>query len=223
MSYKVLIADDEERIRILVGDFLKSEGYTVLEAADGQEAIDIFYEDPSIHLLVLDVMMPMFNGFEVVDEIRKISQVPIIMLTAKNTEKDELKGFNTGADEYITKPFRPSILMVRIKALLNRTYGPAEIKTMGCLAMNTAQHSVKVNGSSLTLSRTEFKLLSYLVTNEGNALSREQILNNVWGYDYYGTERTVDTHMNRLRVKLDAAGDYIHTIRGYGYKFEVNL
>lgn len=221
MSYKILIADDEERLRILVSDFLKTNGHSVLEASNGEEAINQFYEDPTIHLLILDVMMPLMDGFEVLDEIRKISQVPVIMLTAKNAEQDELKGFNTGADEYITKPFRPTILMARVKALLNRTYGSSEAIIYGCMTIDTEQHSLKVNDSSIQLSQTEFKLLSYMINNQDNVLSRDQILNNVWGFDYYGTARTVDTHMNRLRIKLQDAGDYIKTIRGYGYKFEV--
>jgi len=221
MPYKILIADDEARIRILVGDFLKAQGHQVIEAADGDQAIDLFYEDPSVHLLILDVMMPGSNGFEVLEEVRKINKVPVIMLTAKNAEQDELKGFNIGADEYVTKPFRPSILMARVSALLKRVYGNMEAVDYGCLTMDESQHSVKVNGQSPQLSQTEFKLLQYLVSNRDNALSRDQILDNVWGFDYYGTARTVDTHMNRLRVKLGDAGNYIKTIRGYGYKFEV--
>ncbi len=221
MSYKILIADDEERLRILVSDFLKTNDHIVIEASNGEEAINLFYEDPTIHLLILDVMMPLMDGFEVLDEIRKISQVPVIMLTAKNAEQDELKGFNTGADEYITKPFRPTILMARVKALLNRTYGSSEATIYGCMIIDTEQHSLKVHDTSIQLSQTEFKLLTYMINNQGNVLSRDQILNNVWGFDYYGTARTVDTHMNRLRIKLKDAGDYIKTIRGYGYKFEV--
>ena len=221
MSYKILIADDEERIRILVSDFLKTNDYSVLEAKNGEEAINLFYEDPTIHLLLLDVMMPLMDGFEVLDEIRKISQVPVIMLTAKSAEQDELKGFNTGADEYITKPFRPTILMARVKALLNRTYGASATSIYGCLTIDTEQHSLKVNDEVIQLSQTEFKLLTYMINNQDNVLSRDQILNNVWGFDYYGTARTVDTHMNRLRIKLKDAGNYITTIRGYGYKFEV--
>ncbi len=221
MSYKILIADDEERLRILVSDFLKTNGHSVIEASNGEEAVNQFYEDPTIHLLILDVMMPLMDGFEVLDEIRKISQVPVIMLTAKNAEQDELKGFNTGADEYITKPFRPTILMARVKALLNRTYGSSEATIYGCMIIDTEQHSLKVHDTSIQLSQTEFKLLTYMINNQGNVLSRDQILNNVWGFDYYGTARTVDTHMNRLRIKLKEAGNYIKTIRGYGYKFEV--
>ncbi len=222
MAYKILIADDEERIRILLSDFLKNEHYLIVEAADGDEAISKFYEDPSISLLILDVMMPKYNGFEVLDEIRKISQVPVIMLTARNGETDELKGFNCGADEYITKPFRPSILTARVKAILKRVYGQEDTLILGELSINILEHSVKVGGINLNLSLREYSLLTYLTANAGKALSREQILNNVWGYDYYGTSRTVDTHMNRLRIKLDNAGNYITTLRGYGYKFEVH-
>jgi len=221
MTYKILIADDEERLRILISDFLKINQYTVIEAKDGQEAIDLFYEDPSIHLLILDVMMPHFTGFQVLEEIRKISQVPAIILTARNTENDELKGFSTGADEYITKPFRPTILMARIKALITRTYGAEESHDYGCLKIDTLKHKVTVKGATIQLSQTEYKLLNYLVTNNQKALSRDQLLDNVWGFDYYGTARTVDTHMNRLRIKLNEAGNYITTLRGYGYKFEV--
>ncbi len=223
MTYKILIADDEERIRILVADFLKREDYIIIEAKDGQEAIDLFYEDPSIHLLILDVMMPYFNGYEVLSEVRKLSSVPVIMLTAKNSEQDELKGFNEGADEYITKPFRPSILVARVKSILSRVYGNNEAVSFGCLKIDQQKHHVSVNDLTITLSQTEYNLLLYLVGNLGNVLNRDQILNNVWGYDYYGTSRTVDTHMNRLRDKLLEAGSYIQTVRGYGYKFEVNV
>lgn len=221
MTYNILIADDEPRMRILIADFLRTEGINVLEASDGEEALDIFYETPDIHLVILDVMMPKMNGWDVCGEIRETSQVPVIMLTAKNTEQDELTGFDKGSDEYITKPFRPAILVARIKALLTRTYGQLQTTEYGCLSVDYTNHNVTVSGSPIKLSNTEFKLLSYLIQNKDNLLSRDQLLNNVWGYDYEGTDRTVDSHMNRLRAKLDDAGAYIQTVRGFGYRFEV--
>lgn len=221
MKHKILIADDEARMRILVSDFLNNEGYEVLEAADGEVAIDLFYESTDVHLVILDVMMPGMDGWDVCKEIRKSSQVPIIMLTAKNSEQDELTGFKHGSDEYITKPFRPAILVARVNALIKRTYGDQSATNYGCLTVDYNNHSVKANNQSIKLSQTEFKLLAYLIQNQDNLLSRDQLLNNVWGYDYEGTDRTVDSHMNRLRSKLLDAGDYIQTIRGFGYKFEV--
>ncbi|MCM1989539.1 response regulator transcription factor [Oceanirhabdus seepicola] len=223
MNKKILIADDELRMRILISDFLSLEGYEILEAQDGKEALDIFTQDPNIHLVILDVMMPYFDGWQVCEKIRMNSSVPIIMLTAKNTEPDELTGFKSGADEYITKPFSPSIFVARVNALFNRTYSPLEsdIIIKGALNINTKQHKVTVLNSPVTLSSTEFKLLTYMIENEGSVLTRENLLDQVWGYDYEGTDRTVDTHMNRLRIKLKKSGIYIKTIRGYGYKFEV--
>jgi len=223
MNKKILIADDELRMRILISDFLSLEGYEIIEAQDGKEALDIFTKDPNIHLIILDVMMPYFDGWSVCKEIRNNSSVPIIMLTAKNTEPDELTGFKSGADEYITKPFSPSIFVARVNSLFNRTYSPiqSDIIVRGSLNINTKQHKVTVLDSPITLSSTEFKLLTYMIENEGSVLTRENLLDQVWGYDYEGTDRTVDTHMNRLRIKLKESCNYIKTIRGYGYKFEV--
>ncbi|WP_461205362.1 response regulator transcription factor [Clostridium sp. DL1XJH146] len=221
MKYKILIADDEMRIRILISDFLTNEGYEIIEAADGKKAIEKFLDDPTIKLVILDIMMPFFNGWEVCEEIRKVSTVPIIMLTAKSEEKDELNGFRKGTDEYITKPFSPSILVARVNALMNRTYGNRDYLIKGNLAMDTYKHIVKSETNIVELSSTEYKLLLYMIQNEETVLSREMLLNNIWGYDYEGTDRTVDTHINRLRFKLDPCGKYIVTVRGYGYKFEV--
>ncbi len=221
MKKKILIADDESKMRILISDFLTNEGYSVLEASNGQEAVDKFTEDPSIHLVILDIMMPLLNGWEACSQIRKISKVPILMVTAKNSENDEIQGFKKGTDEYIKKPFNPIVLMARINALMKRTYGESNMMQKGNLLIDSELHHVTSNGTAIELSQTEFKLLLYMIDNENFVLSREQLLNYVWGYDYDGTERTVDTHMNRLRIKLLSSGDYLKTIRGFGYKFEV--
>lgn len=221
MKHKILIADDEQRMRILISDFLSAEGFDVIEAKDGNEALEHFYNDPDIHLILLDVMMPGQDGWEVCSAIRLTSQVPIIMLTAKSSEQDELTGFKNGSDEYITKPFRPAILVARVKALINRVYGSEELTSYGSLTIDYGNHTVMSDNQPIKLSLTEFNLLTYLIQNKGHLLSREQLLNNVWGYDYDGTDRTVDSHMNRLRSKLLESGSYLHTIRGYGYKFEV--
>ncbi|WP_273327275.1 response regulator transcription factor [Vallitalea guaymasensis] len=225
MNKTILIAEDESRMRILVSDFLTMEDYNILEAKDGRQAIDIFMKNPNIHLVILDVMMPYYNGWEVCEEIRKMSNVPIIMLTAKNTEPDELNGFKYGADEYITKPFSPSIFVARVNALIKRTYCTLEQDEIikGNLSINVNQHKVTANKIPVDLSQTEYNLLLYMIQNEGQVFNRNQLLNNVWGYDYQGTDRTIDTHINRLRIKLKDCGNYIQTIRGYGYKFEVNL
>lgn len=208
-------------MRILISDFLTNEGYEIIEASDGKEAIDKFFKDPSIHLVILDIMMPYFNGLEVCEEIRKISKVPIIMLTAKVSENDELFGFRKGSDEYIKKPFSPSILVARVNALINRTYKGEENISKGNLKIDTETHTVTASGELINLSITEYKLLLYMINNETSVLSRDTLLNNVWGFDYDGTDRTVDTHINRLRMKLKTCGDYVTTVRGYGYKFEV--
>ncbi|WP_105616252.1 response regulator transcription factor [Vallitalea okinawensis] len=223
MSKKILIADDELRMRILVSDFLSMEGYDIVEAIDGKEAIDLFTDDPGIHLVILDVMMPFYDGWEACKAIREMSSVPIIMLTAKNREPDELNGFKSGADEYITKPFSPTIFVARVNALIKRTYGDDEQDEIikGDLCIYPKQCRVTVTGNPVELSQTEFDLLLYMIQNETQVLSRDQLLNQVWGYDYEGTDRTVDTHINRLRIKLQACGSYIQTKRGYGYKFEV--
>lgn len=224
MNKKILIAEDEIRMRILVSDFLTMENYDILEAEDGRQAINIFMKNPDIHLVILDVMMPYYNGWEVCQEIRNVSNVPIIMLTAKNKEPDELNGFKFGADEYITKPFSPSIFVARVNALIKRTYCNLDQDEIikGCLSINVNQHKVIMNKTPIELSQTEYNLLLYLIQNEGQVFTRDQLLNGVWGYDYQGTDRTIDTHINRLRIKLKECGHYIQTIRGYGYKFEVN-
>jgi len=221
---KILIADDELRLRILISDFLILEGYTVLEAKDGREALTIFNKTPDLQMVILDVMMPYYDGWQVCREIRKASNVPIIMVTAKDTEPDELVGFTAGADEYITKPFSPTIFVARVNALYNRTYPnhKSDIITKGIITIDLQKHTVTVDGTLINLSSTEYKLLTYLIENEGRVMTRDSLLDHVWGYDYDGTDRTVDTHMNRLRTKLIRGGDTIKTVRGYGYRFEVN-
>ncbi len=219
---KVLVADDELRIRKVVHDFLQTKGYEVLEASDGEEAFDIFTQEKSIALVVLDVMMPKMDGWEVCRKIRESSAVPIIMLTAKSEESDELFGFNLGADEYITKPFSPKILVARAEALLKRNQTiTGGSKIIGDIEINKGAHTVKVLGEDILLSFKEFELLDYFVDNQGLALSRNQILNSVWNFDYFGDARTIDTHVKKLRSKLLSCGDYIKTVRGIGYKFEV--
>jgi DNA-binding response OmpR family regulator len=221
MKGKILLADDETRIRILVSDFLEAEGYEVITAKDGHEALDLFYQHKDVKLVILDVMMPFYDGFQVAREIRPLSNTPILMLTAKTSEIDELKGFTLGVDDYIRKPFSPSILVARINALFTRVYGHSEEIRKGCIQLDLTKHQVKIDDKCVDLSQTEFDLLLYLAENEGIVLSRDQILYKVWGFDYEGTERTVDTHMNRLRNKLGTACDYVRTVRGFGYKFEV--
>ena len=222
-SLKVLMVDDESRMRKLVSDFLKRKGYQVIEAGDGEEAIDKFYEDKNISLVILDVMMPKMNGWDTCRQIRKNSNVPIIMLTAKSDEASELNGFDCGADEYISKPFSPKILTARVDALIRRSYSidSSEMIDVGGIVINKAAHIVKINDEEIELSFKEFELLTYFVDNKGIALSREKILNNVWNYDYFGDARTIDTHVKKLRKKLGDKGDYIKTIWGMGYKFEV--
>ena len=221
---KILVVDDEARMRKLVKDFLVRKDYEVIEAADGEEAIDLFYKEKDIALIILDVMMPKMDGWEVCREIRKFSKIPIIMLTAKSEESDELLGFELGVDEYISKPFSPRILVARVDAILRRTnkIDQNEIEQAGDIEINKAAHLVKVHGEIVDLSFKEFELLTYFVENEGIALSREKILNNVWNYDYFGDARTIDTHVKKLRSKLGDCGKYILTIWGMGYKFEVN-
>jgi len=221
MKRKILIADDESRIRIMLRDFLAEEGYEVIEAEDGKIALDRFAEDPKIHLIILDVMMPFINGWEVCKTIRKTSKVPIIMLTAKNQDSDELQGFKSGTDEYVKKPFNPMVLMARVNAMIERVYGNNTLIQRGALTLDLDKRLFYLEDQKIELSQTEFSLLHYLVTNENSALSREQLLNQVWGLDYVGSDRTVDTHMNRLRAKFDDRYDYLHTVWGYGYKFEV--
>ncbi len=221
---KVLVVDDESRMRKLVHDFLAKRGYTVLEAEDGEKAIDIFFDDQNkgIALIILDVMMPKMDGWEVVREIRQYSKVPIIMLTAKSEERDELQGFDLGVDEYISKPFSPKILMARVEAILRRANSALEETIeIGGITLDHEAHQVKIDGEPIELSVKEFELLEYFVTNKGIALSREKILNNVWNYDYFGDARTIDTHVKKLRSKMGDKGEYIKTIWGMGYKFEV--
>ena len=222
-SLKILVVDDESRMRKLVKDFLTKKGFTVIEAGDGEEAVDKFFEVKDIALIILDVMMPKMDGWQVCREIRQYSKVPIIMLTAKSDEKDELQGFDLGVDEYITKPFSPKILVARVEAILRRSNVLAADDTMeaGGIELNKAAHEVLIDGKSVELSYKEFELLAYFMSNQGVALSRERILNNVWNYDYFGDARTIDTHVKKLRSKLGAKGEYIKTIWGMGYKFEV--
>ena len=222
-NIKVLVVDDESRMRKLVKDFLTREGYTVLEAGDGMEAMDIFYADKDIALIILDVMMPKMDGWQVCREIRESSKVPIIMLTARSEERDELQGFELGVDEYISKPFSPKILVARVNAILRRTLGNVggDVLEAGGIVLDKAARIVKIDGESVDLSYKEFELLSYFIENQGIALSREKILNNVWNYDYFGDARTIDTHVKKLRSKLGDKGEYIRTIWGMGYKFEV--
>jgi len=219
---KILVVDDETRMRILVKDFLVKAGFDVIEAEDGCKALDIFYEDKDIALIVLDVMMPKMDGWEVCKEIRESSKVPIIMLTARGDERDELQGFQLGVDEYISKPFSPKILVARIEAILRRSRKlPGEdCVEAGGIVIDKTAHEVRSDGELIELSYKEFELLTYFVENKGIALSREKILNNVWNYDYFGDARTIDTHVKKLRSKLGDKGDMIKTIWGMGYKFE---
>ena len=223
-SLKILVVDDESRMRKLVKDFLTKKGFTVIEAGDGEEAVDKFFEVKDIALIILDVMMPKMDGWQVCREIRQYSKVPIIMLTAKSDEKDELQGFDLGVDEYITKPFSPKILVARVEAILRRSNVLAADDTMeaGGIELNKAAHEVLIDGKSVELSYKEFELLAYFMSNQSVALSRERILNNVWNYDYYGDARTIDTHVKKLRKKMGEKGDYIKTIWGMGYKFIVD-
>ena len=221
---KILVVDDESRMRKLVKDFLVKKQYKVLEAGDGEEAIEVFFGNKDISLIILDVMMPKMDGWEVCKEIRKFSKVPIIMLTAKSEENDELKGFELGVDEYISKPFSPKILVARVDAILRRANKIGADMTIeaGDIKIDKAAHIVKVKDKEIELSFKEFELLTYFIENKGIALSRENILNNVWNYDYFGDARTIDTHVKKLRSKLGDCGDYIKTVWGMGYKFEVD-
>ena len=220
---KVLVVDDEARMRKLVRDFLTVKGFLVVEAGDGEEAIDIFFEQKDIALILLDVMMPKMDGWEVCRTIRKYSQVPIIMLTARGEEQDELQGFSLGVDEYISKPFSPKILVARVEAILRRSSTMSqEVIDVGGIHIDKSAHQVLVDGKNVDLSYKEFELITYFAENQGIALSREKILTNVWNYDYFGDARTIDTHVKKLRSKLGDKGDYIKTIWGMGYKFEVD-
>ena len=221
---KILVVDDESRMRKLVKDFLQKNNYEVLEAGDGSEALDIFFEQNDIALIILDVMMPKMDGWQVCREIRNYSKVPIIMLTAKGDEKDELQGFDLGVDEYISKPFSPKILVARVEAILRKAGKAAsgDVMEAGGIHLDQAAHMVTIDGQNVELSYKEFELLTYFMENKGIALSREKILNNVWNYDYFGDARTIDTHVKKLRSKLGVKGDMIKTIWGMGYKFEVD-
>lgn len=219
---KILVVDDEARMRKLVKDFLTKSGYEVIEAEDGSRALDIFFELKDIALVILDVMMPKMDGWATCREIRQYSQVPIIMLTAKSDERDELQGFQLGVDEYISKPFSPKILVARVEAILRRTnqMNAEKILEAGGIVIDKAAHSITIDGKMIDLSYKEFELLTYFVENKGIALSREKILNNVWNYDYFGDARTIDTHVKKLRSKMGSKGEMIKTIWGMGYKFE---
>ena len=218
----ILIVDDEQRMRKLVKDFLTKQDFTVLEAADGEEAVDLFFEKKDIDLVILDVMMPKMDGWETCREIRQYSQVPIIMLTARGSENDELPGFDLGVDEYIAKPFSPKILVARVQALLRRTNSMSEENLeYGGIVLNRSAHEVRIDGKRIDLSFKEFELLTYFIENKDIALSRERILNHVWDYDYFGDARTIDTHVKKLRSKMGDKGKFIKTIWGMGYKFEV--
>jgi len=221
-AQKILVVDDEARMRKLVADFLVRDGYEVLEAGDGEKAMDMFYSDKDIALVILDVMMPKMDGWQVLREIRESSQIPVIMLTARSDERDELKGFDLGVDEYVTKPFSPRTLVARVEAILRRTTSQGEndkIELSG-IVLDKAAHRVTVDGEPVELSFKEFELLTYFMENNGIALSREMILNHVWNYDYFGDARTIDTHVKKLRSKLGTKGELIKTIWGMGYKLE---
>ena len=220
---KILVVDEESRMRKLVKDFLEREGHIIIEAADGMEAMDIFYENKDIALIIIDVMMPRMDGWQVCREVRALAQGPIIMLTARGEERDELQGFELGVDEYISKPFSPKILVARVNAILKRGRAAAseDLIDAGGIVIDKAAHLVKIDDVPIDLSVKEFELLTYFVENQKMALSREKILNNVWDYDYFGDARTIDTHVKKLRSKLGEKGNYIKTIWGMGYKFEV--
>lgn len=221
-NIKILVVDDEARMRKLVKDFLVIKGYRVIEAEDGEQALDIFLNNKDIALILLDVMMPKMDGWETLKSIREYSTVPIIMLTARAEEKDELQGFSLGVDEYISKPFSPKILVARVEAILRRSRADAEeVLELGGIKLDKTAHQVEIDGKNVELSYKEFELLTYFMENKGIALSREKILNNVWNYDYFGDARTIDTHVKKLRAKMGGKGEYIKTIWGMGYKFEV--
>ena len=222
-ALKILVVDDEARMRKLVRDFLTIKGFRVVEAENGEQAGDIFFAQKDIALIILDVMMPKMDGWEVCKMIRQYSKVPIIMLTARGEERDELQGFELGVDEYVSKPFSPKILTARVEAILRRTNASAtEAVSVGGITIDKAARQVWIDGSPIDLSYKEFELLNYFIDNQGMALSRENILNHVWNYDYFGDARTIDTHVKKLRSKLGGKGDYIKTVWGMGYKFEVN-
>ena len=219
---KILVVDDEARMRKLVKDFLSIKGYIVLEAEDGEEALKVFDTNKDIKLILLDVMMPKMDGFEVLEAIRQYSKVPVMMLTARSEERDELEGYKLGVDEYITKPFSPKILVARVEAVLRRTVGEPEEKLVaGAIEVDKVARSVYIDKKPVDLSFKEYALLTYFIENKGIALSREKILSSVWNYDYFGDARTIDTHVKKLRAKMGERGDYIKTVWGMGYKFEI--
>lgn len=221
-SYKILVVDDESRMRKLIKDFLAAKDYEVLEAEDGQKALDLFNIHQGINLIILDVMMPVLDGWATLREIRKTSNIPIIMLTARGEERDELFGFELGADEYISKPFSPKILVARVEALLKRCFPEdIEIKEFDGIKIDKVAHQVSIDGKEIDMSMKEFELLVFLTDNIGVALSREKILNSVWNYDYFGDSRTIDSHIKKVRKKLGKKGQHIQTVRGLGYKFEL--
>ena len=219
----ILVVDEEQRMRKIIKDFLVAKGYSILEAEDGEKGLEVFEENKNkISLILLDVMMPKLDGWSVLRQIRQESKVPIIMLTARGEEQDELFGFELGVDEYISKPFSPKILVARVEAILKRTNrDQREIKDYGGIEIDKEGRTVKVDGKQIELSLREYELLTYLVENENIALSRDKILNNVWNYDYYGDSRTIDSHIKKISLKLGKKGKYIQTMRGVGYKFEV--
>lgn len=219
---KILVVDDEARMRKLVKDFLSIKGYVVLEAQDGEEALKVFDANKDVKLILLDVMMPKMDGFEVLEAIRQYSKVPVMMLTARSEERDELEGYKLGVDEYITKPFSPKILVARVEAVLRRTVGEAEDRLIaGAIEIDKVARSVYIDKKPVDLSFKEYELLTYFIENKGIALSREKILSSVWNYDYFGDARTIDTHVKKLRAKMGERGDYIKTVWGMGYKFEI--
>ena len=221
-TIKILVVDDEDRMRKLVRDYLSREGYSILEARDGEEALKVFFDNKDIALVILDVMMPKLDGWEVLKEIRQYTDVPVVMLTAKSEEKDELQGFKLGVDEYISKPFSPKVMVARVTALLKRNRAVSDdTLEAGGIVIDKQAHTVTIDGQLIDLSFKEFELLQYFVENQGIALSREKILNNVWNYDYFGDARTIDTHVKKLRSKMGDKENYIHTVWGIGYKFEV--
>ena len=219
---KILVVDDEARMRKLVKDFLSIKGFIVLEAEDGEEALKVFDSNKDIKLILLDVMMPKLDGFETLEVIRQYSKVPVMMLTARSEERDELEGYKLGVDEYITKPFSPKILVARVEAVLRRTFGESEEKLIaGAIEIDKIARSVYIDQKPVELSLKEYELLTYFIENKGIALSREKILSSVWNYDYFGDDRTIDTHVKKLRAKMGERGDYIKTVWGMGYKFEI--
>ena len=219
---KIWVVDDEARMRKLVKDFLSIKGYIVLEAQDGEEALKVFDANKDVKLILLDVMMPKMDGFEVLEAIRQYSKVPVMMLTARSEERDELEGYKLGVDEYITKPFSPKILVARVEAVLRRTVGEAEDRLIaGAIEIDKVARSVYIDKKPVDLSFKEYELLTYFIENKGIALSREKILSSVWNYDYFGDARTIDTHVKKLRAKMGERGDYIKTVWGMGYKFEI--